>query len=48
MNTVIQVLSGIVAIEGYLQVEHVVSLYNSLNISVSGCYSFINRHCLDE
>ncbi len=30
MNTVIQVLSGIVAIEGYLQVERVVSLYNSI------------------
>ncbi len=30
MNTVIQVLSGIVATEGYLQVERAVSLYNSI------------------
>jgi hypothetical protein len=29
-NTVIQVLSGIVAIQDYLQFERVVSLYNSL------------------
>jgi hypothetical protein len=30
MNTVSQVLSGIVSIEGYLQVERVLSLYDSI------------------
>jgi hypothetical protein len=29
MKTVIRLLSGIVAIEGYFQVERAVSLYNS-------------------
>jgi hypothetical protein len=39
---VIQLLSGIVAIEGYLRFEPAVS------ISISACYSFINRGCHDE
>jgi hypothetical protein len=30
MNTVIQVLSSIVAIESYLQIERAVALYNSI------------------
>jgi hypothetical protein len=45
MNTVIQVLSAIVAMEVYMQFELVVV---KLIISISGCYSFINRHCHDE
>ncbi len=44
-NTVVQVLSAIVAIGNYFKFERAVS---KLNISVSACYSFLNRHCLDE
>ncbi len=42
-STVIQL--GIVAIEGYFKFERVASVLAT--ISISACYSFINRRCLD-
>ncbi len=46
MNTVIQLLYAIVAIGGYFKIERAVNPKQS--ISLSACYSFLNRHCLDE
>jgi hypothetical protein len=44
-----QVLYDIVAIEGYFKFERVYTLFSvKLIISFSGCYSFLNRYCLDK
>ncbi len=45
-DTVVVVLSAIVAIGGYFKFER--GFFLKLNISVSACYSFLNRHCLVE
>jgi hypothetical protein len=47
-NTVIQVLPAIVAMGGYFKFERVPTFSVKPNISVSACYSFLIRHCLDE
>jgi hypothetical protein len=46
MNTVFQLLSAIVAIGVILNWN--VQLTCKQSISLSACYSFLNRHCLDE
>ncbi len=47
MKTVIRLQSGIVAIKGYFKFERACRFSVQLIISVSGCYSIINRHCLE-
>ncbi len=42
-----QILSAIVAIGGLFLIW-TGTFYVKLNISVSACYSFLNRHCHDE
>jgi hypothetical protein len=46
-ETIRQLLSGIMAIGGYLKFE-MCNFLVKLLISVSACYSFINRYCLDK
>ena len=45
---VIQVLYGIVAIEGYFKFDCAVSLLNSIFPFPVAMYSFLNRHCHDK
>jgi hypothetical protein len=47
-ETINQILSGIVAIGGYFKFECVRNFLVKLLISISACYSFLNRRCQDE